>query len=110
MANIKSAKKRILQDKKKTMKNKIVVSKTKTTIKAYQKHHDLTDPEKLIELKKRFDAAIKYIDKATSKGVFHKNKSARLKSRLYFHFMKTKKEVSSTKDTASSTSSVSSTK
>ena len=60
MANIKSAKKRILVNRTKADRNKAIRSGVKTSIK------------------KVFAA----IDKATKKGVYHKNTSARKVSRL----------------------------
>ncbi len=79
MANIKSAKKRIKVIQKKTLRNKMVKSKTKTAVKKV-----LTAIEnKDLELAKtELTSAIKAIDMATSKGVFHKNTASRKKSRL----------------------------
>ncbi len=84
MANTKSAQKRIQQNKKRYLRNKAVKSQTRTAIKAYVKHKG-SDSEEGGQLLK---AATRLIDKAASKNVFHKNKSARLKSRLHKHFVK----------------------
>ncbi len=79
MANIKSAKKRIKVIAKKTLRNKIIKSSTKTAIKKV-----LT----AVELGNKADAtvflknAVSVIDKATSKGIYHKNNASRKKSRL----------------------------
>lgn len=79
MANIKSAKKRIKVIAKKTMRNKIIKTRTKTAIKkvtaALEAGDKALSKEALVQ-------AISTIDRATSKGVFHKNTAARKKSRL----------------------------
>ena len=79
MVNIKSAKKRISVIAKKTMRNKIIKSKVKTAIKRFLSAVEAKDIDNIkLELRN----AIKAIDKASSKGVFHKNNAARKKSRL----------------------------
>ncbi len=79
MANIKSAKKRIKVIEKKTLRNKIIKSKTKTAIKKVLIAVENNDKE---AAKVALTGAIKEIDMATSKGIFHKNTCARRKSRL----------------------------
>ena len=79
MPNIKSAKKRVLTNNKKGIANKAEVSKMKTSIKNVEKdakHNNKND------IKENLKIAIKNIDKACSKGLIHKNKAAREKSRL----------------------------
>ncbi len=93
MANTKSAKKRIRQNKKRYLRNKAVKSQTRTAIKEYKKHQENKDTNKEEGLR-LFKTATRLIDKAASKNVFHKNKSARLKSRLYKHFVKKYHETS----------------
>lgn len=79
MANIKSAKKRILVTAKKTMRNKIIKSGVKTSIKKLMVAHQEGNKENAqVALKN----AIRSLDKACSKGVFHKNTVSRKKSRL----------------------------
>lgn len=79
MANIKSAKKRVLISRKKAERNKAVKSETKTYVKAVYAAIEAGDKE---EAKKALhDAAIK-LEKASTKGVFHQNKSSRKISRL----------------------------
>lgn len=79
MANIKSAKKRIRVIAKKTMRNKMVKSRTKTSVKkvlaAIVQGNQAEANAALVQ-------AVRTIDKAASKGVFHKNNAARKKSRL----------------------------
>ncbi|MGB9679228.1 MAG: 30S ribosomal protein S20 [Thermoanaerobacteraceae bacterium] len=79
MANIKSAKKRILVIEKKTLRNKMIKSKVKTAISKFEKNLALGN---LDASKESFISAIKELDKAASKGIFHKNTVARKKSRL----------------------------
>lgn len=76
MANIKSAKKRILVIAKKTMRNKMVKSGVKTAVKKV-----LTASNKE-EAKVALVGATRAIDKACSKGIYHKNTASRKKSRL----------------------------
>ena len=79
MANIKSAKKRILVINKKTMRNKMIRSGVKTAIKkvlaAVLAGDNAAAQTALV-------SATKAIDMAASKGVYHKNNAARKKSRL----------------------------
>ena len=78
MANIKSAQKRIRVAAKRQARNKHIKSGTKTAIKKVNvavKTGDAAANELLIQ-------AISSIDRACSKGVFHKNTAARKKSKL----------------------------
>ena len=78
MANIKSAKKRILVTETKTARNKAIKSKVKTYVKKVE-----TAVEKDVEAAKvALKEAISVINKAGSKGVYHKNTCARKISRL----------------------------
>ena len=78
MANTKSAKKRIQVTAKKTLRNKMINSRTKTAVKkaitAIEKDGKQANAE--------FVSAVSLIDKAQTKGVLHKNTAARRKSRL----------------------------
>ena len=79
MANIKSAKKRILVNRTKAERNKAIRSGVKTAIKKVYAAIDAKDVEAAkVALK---DATIA-IDKATTKGVYHKNNASRKVSRL----------------------------
>ncbi|SNX55225.1 30S ribosomal protein S20 [Thermoanaerobacterium sp. RBIITD] len=80
MANIKSAKKRILVTKRRTLENKIVKSKVRTAISKFEK--SLADGN-IDNTKAALKAAIKELDKAYSKGTLHRNTVARKKSKLY---------------------------
>lgn len=79
MANIKSAKKRILVTATKAEKNKAIKSKIKTYIKKVEAAVEATDKTAATEALK---VATVEIDKACSKGVYHKNNAARKVSRL----------------------------
>ena len=79
MANIKSAKKRILVNRTKAERNKSIRSAVKTSIKKVEAavaNNDKATAE--VALKD----AVSTISKATSKGVYHKNNCARKVSRL----------------------------
>lgn len=79
MANIKSAKKRILVTEIRTERNKAIRSGVKTAVKKVYAAIDANDKE---AAKAALLAATSAIDKATSKGVYHKNYASRKISRL----------------------------
>ncbi|MCL2718160.1 MAG: 30S ribosomal protein S20 [Lachnospiraceae bacterium] len=79
MANIKSAKKRILVNQTKAARNKAIKSGVKTSIKKVYAAIEANDKEAAA---KALAFATKAIGKATSKGVYHKNTSSRKVSRL----------------------------
>ncbi len=79
MANIKSAKKRILVTETKTARNKAIKSKVKTSIKKVDAAIAANDKAAALDA---LNAATVEIDKACSKGVFHKNTASRKVSRL----------------------------
>ena len=73
LANIKSAKKRIVVAETRAARNKAIRSKVKTFVK---KAGDKAAAQAALL------AATSEIDKATSKGVYHKNTASRKVSRL----------------------------
>ncbi len=79
MANIKSAKKRILVAKTRNERNKSIKSAVKTAIKKVDAAVAANDKE---AASAALLAATSAIDKATSKGVYHKNTASRKVSRL----------------------------
>ena len=79
MANIKSAKKRILVNRTKAERNKSIKSAVKTSIKKVEAAVAAQDKEAAVAA---LQSAISTIDKAASKGVYHKNNAARKVSRL----------------------------
>ena len=79
MANIKSAKKRILVIEKKTLRNKAAKSRVKTFIKKVDAAIAAQDKEAATVA---LNAAIAEISKAATKGIYHKNTASRKISRL----------------------------
>ncbi len=79
MANIKSAKKRILVTEIKTARNKAIKSEVKTSIKKLEAAVAANDKAAAEEALKN---ATSLIESACSKGVYHKNNAARKVSRL----------------------------
>lgn len=79
MANIKSAQKRILVNETKAARNKAIKSKVKTAIKKVDAA--VVAKEKEVANTSLLNA-ISEIDKATKKGVYHKNTASRKISRL----------------------------
>ena len=79
MANIKSAKKRILVNQTKAARNKAIKSEVKTSIKKVEVAVAANDKAAAAaELKN----ATSVIESAASKGVYHKNNAGRKVSRL----------------------------
>lgn len=79
MANIKSAKKRILVAQTKTDRNKSIRSKVKTSIKKVEAAVAAKD---LAAAQAALKVATATIESACSKGVYHKNNAARKVSRV----------------------------
>jgi small subunit ribosomal protein S20 len=79
VANIKSAIKRARQNDKIRMHNTSARSMLRTFVKNVLKAVLTGSPD---AAKQAFEKAQPVIDKATNKGLIHKNKAARIKSRL----------------------------
>lgn len=79
MPNIKSAKKRMRSNAKKAEVNTLVTSSMKTAIKKFEKEVKAGNKE---EASNKLNIALQRVDKAMTSGLVHKNKAARLKSRL----------------------------
>ena len=79
MANIKSAKKRILVTETRAARNKSIRSEVKTAIKKVEAAVAANDKE---AAKAALTVAISTIESASSKGVYHKNNAGRKGSRL----------------------------
>ncbi len=79
MANIKSAKKRILVNRTKAERNKAIKSGVKTSVKKVLAAVEANDKTAAVQA---LVAATATIDKAASKGVYHKNTASRKVSRL----------------------------
>ena len=79
MANIKSQIKRNRQNKKRRDLNRVFRGQART---ALRKARVAIETGEMTEAQEKTLAAIKALDKAAAKGIFHKNKVARQKSRL----------------------------
>lgn len=79
MANLKNAKKRVLVNKKKEVRNNNYLASTKTAVKNVERAVLKNDKK---EAEANLKIAIKRIDKAKGAHVLDKNASARKKSRL----------------------------
>ncbi len=79
MANHKSALKRMRQDRKRRMRNRIRKSRVKTLVKAVESAVAANSPD---EARTALVAAQRLIDRTASKGTFHRRTAARKISRL----------------------------
>ena len=79
MANIKSAKKRVLVTQTRTDRNKSIRSAVKTSNKKVEAAVSANDKE---AAQAALLAATSTIDKAATKGVYHKNNASRKVARL----------------------------
>lgn len=79
MANIKSAKKRILVNRTKADRNKAIKSGVKTAMK---KVYAVIESGDKSAAQTELAAATKKIEMAATKGIYHKNNAARKVSRL----------------------------
>lgn len=84
MPNIKSAIKRVELGKARMIKNAAAKSYLRTTIRRFEESITTDSETAALALKK----ATRALDKASSKGLIHKNLAARKKSRLTKRFAK----------------------
>ena len=86
MANNKSAKKRILLNKRNKLQNQFYKSSVRTLLKMFTKdiisYRDSQTTEDKIKAQNRLKLINKLLDKGSKKNVFHKNMVARKKSKL----------------------------
>ncbi len=87
MANIKSAKKRVLIAEARRVKNAAERSKIKTALKKYEAALEAANADK-DETQKLLISVISLLDKAARTNLIHKNAAARKKSRLTHKFNK----------------------
>ncbi len=85
MAHHLSAKKRIRQTAKRTLRNRALRSATRTAIKKFRLLLEQGDSE---NLKTAYPGVQKVIDKAVTKGILHRKTAARYKSRLALEMAK----------------------
>lgn len=79
MANIKSAKKRILVSRRQNLRNRMIKSAVKTGLKKAYAAAETGDAAKT---RAAYRAAVSLVDKACLKGVMHKNAAAHKKAQL----------------------------
>ncbi len=79
MPNIKSAKKRVLVIKKKTLINQMHKTALKTAVKKFEAAVEANDKENVNAL---YNNAVKKLDQSVKQGILHKNNAARKKSQL----------------------------
>jgi small subunit ribosomal protein S20 len=82
LANTKSAIKRIKQNHKRRLRNRLFTGRARTFVKTAHSSMDEGTPE---DARAATIAAIRALDKAAEKGIIHKNNAARRKSRLMRH-------------------------
>jgi len=87
MPNSKSAAKRHRQSQSSRLRNRAAKSAIKSQLK---KTHTVAKSADTATLDAEFRATVKKLDQAAAKGVLHKNKAARLKSRLVANLKPTK--------------------
>ncbi len=98
MANKKAAIKAMKQSRKRRLRNKSVESKIKT----FRKKVWMAIDEKNRELaEKNLLITIREMDKAVSKGIWHRNEAARKKSRLMRRFKKAFEKTETTEASGS---------
>ncbi|OGO26205.1 MAG: 30S ribosomal protein S20 [Chloroflexi bacterium RBG_16_54_11] len=88
MANTKSAIKRIKQNHKRRLRNRLVTGRARTFVKNAHSVMETGTPE---DARAASLTAISTLDKAAEKGIIHKNNAARRKSRLMRRLAKMEK-------------------
>jgi len=76
----KTAKRALRSSKKKAQVNKLIINNLNTAIRIAKRNKD----------RKSISKAISLVDRATKKKIMHKNKAARIKSRLSKYLPKSK--------------------
>ena len=79
MPNIKSAKKRVIVTKTKTLQNKIFRTQLKTDIKKFEAAVAAGDKAQATVA---YAVAVKKVDQAAARGIIHKNAAAHKKSKF----------------------------
>lgn len=79
MANTRSAAKRVRVTERRTLRNRMIRSRMRTSIKRYEAALAEGDAQTSEELYKKVTSTI---DRATAKGVIHSNEASRRKARL----------------------------
>lgn len=79
MPNTKQAKKRLRQSAEKKVRNSAMKTQVRSTLRKFR---EAMDANNLEEAQKFAQVAGQQLDKFAARGVFHKNKAARTKSRM----------------------------
>lgn len=79
MANTKSAKKRMRQNQKRRLRNRMTKSRIKTAVRAFL---EAVRANQASLAREKFQLVQKLLDTAARKGILHRNTAARKKSRL----------------------------
>ena len=79
MANIKQKKKRVLTNEKRRVRNKSIRSATRTEIRKFREAVESGDKA---AAEAQLRVASRKLDKAVTKGVFHRNSAANKKSNM----------------------------
>jgi small subunit ribosomal protein S20 len=82
LANTKSAIKRIRQNAKRRLRNRVFSGRARTFVKKARQAIDSGD---VADARQSTLDAVRALDKAAEKGIIHKNNAARRKSRLMKH-------------------------
>ena len=90
MANIKQQKKRVLTNEKRRQRNKSVRSATRTEIRKFREAVESGDKA---AAEAQLRVASRKLDKAVTKGVFHRNSAANKKSNMARAFNKMGQEA-----------------
>ena len=90
MANTQSAIKRIRSSERKRRNNQVHRSRARTCVKSTRR---LIETGQLKEAETMAHEAVSALDKATQKGIIHKNTAARSKSRLMRQLNQAKKQA-----------------
>lgn len=77
MANTKSALKRMRSNMRKRLRNRMILSRTRTALRRAREALAAGQPDEAL-----IREAISQLDRAAAKGVIHRNNAARRKSRL----------------------------
>jgi small subunit ribosomal protein S20 len=88
LANTKSAIKRMKQNQKRRLRNRLVTGRARTFVRNAHTSMDEGTPE---DARTATITAIRALDKAAEKGIIHRNNAARRKSRLMRHLAKLEK-------------------
>ncbi|MGA2763231.1 MAG: 30S ribosomal protein S20 [Spirochaetia bacterium] len=80
MARNLSAEKSDRQSEKRRLRNKMIKSRAKTLVKDFVQ---LVGDKKKEDAQKKLTELSSYLDKAVSKGIYHRNTAARKKSRMH---------------------------